>query len=388
MCLVEKFVYFGNSLYSFLNSLYSFSIRLDRYSLHSFLGICLLLVQTEGLAETRIINGTCAADEWPWMAAIVYPNRPAIEGQYCGGALIHPSWILTAAHCTDGEDTNSIAILLGRNTLSDEGTGELIGIKNIVKHPDYDHDPENPAADLALLQLEKPYTQAAVLRVAEAYSDVTEVGKLATVIGWSQTSTKMRDSYADSLQQTAVPIVSNQVCNARRTYDGEVKDTMLCAGFAGGGTDACVGDSGGPFVMETDAGWQQIGIVSWGEGCARPYYYGVYTRVSSYQEFISEHVCEAQDTLPAPQVEVSINGQKATVSWNNVIGADGYQFYYAPYSDSISDVTFDNIHSLDIKNDTDFSAELSSGENFYVAAKAYRGNCYSDYSNIGMVIMP
>jgi secreted trypsin-like serine protease len=350
-------------------------------------GLCLLLMQTGVSAETRIINGTRAiSGNWPWMAAIIYSGHSAANNR-CGGTLIHSSWILTAAHCTDGETINSIKVMLGEHDLRKDEKGELIGIKQIIKHPDYVKS-DNPTADIALLQLEKPYTQSAVLRMAERFSDITQLGAFATVIGWGKTDTNVNTSFSSVLRQAAVPIVSNEVCNAKQSYDGDVKESMLCAGFEEGGTDGCQGDSGGPLVIKTNGVWQQVGIMSWGKGCALPHYYGVYTRVSSFQAFVNKHICEPEDTPPSSQLEVTLNGQNATASWTPITGIDGYQFYYAPYSNPLSDVTLNNIHSINAGTATRFSAQLDSGVSLYVAVRTYRGNCYSDYSNLGTIIVP
>lgn len=347
------------------------------------LSLCLL--QTSYSATPKIIGGERAnSGEWPWQAAIIRRGSDPFNGQFCAGTLIHPSWVLTAGHCAEGETIDSIEILLGQTRLSNVGTGEIIGVKQIIKHPDYESGVGNPGWDIALLQLKKPSSQP-VLRVADPYSGLTTHGTIATVIGWGATRND-NPVYPEYLRQATVPIVSNEVCNAPNSYDGDVKDTMLCAGFAAGGTDACVGDSGGPLVVETNTGWQQVGIVSWGIECALPNFYGVYTRLPLFQDFIAEHVCE--DIPPTPQLEVNIEGQKATASWHPVANAQGYQFYYAPYSNPISKVTLDNIHSFDNSKETQFSANLKRGDNFWVAVRAYQGNCYSNYSNLGEVIMP
>jgi secreted trypsin-like serine protease len=269
------------------------------------LWVFLLFGQTEVSAELRIVNGERATlGNWPWMVAIFHSNSTPINAQFCGGSLIHPSWVLTASHCTDNETVKSIKVVLGRHTLSQNKVGQIIGIKKIIKHPGYNSNPTAPKDDIALLQLEKPYTQAAVLQVANRYSDSLKVGAFATVIGWGKTNPTDNNSYAESLRQTNVPIVANAVCNGPLSYRGDVRDTMFCAGFQDGHTDACVGDSGGPLVIQTETGWQQIGLVSWGESCAQPNFYGVYTRLSSYQDFISQYVCNSESGTSLSQLNV------------------------------------------------------------------------------------
>jgi hypothetical protein len=207
-------------------------------------------------------------------------------------------------------------------------------------------------------------------------------------MGWGSIS-KTGNLYPDELRQTEVPITSNAVCNAPRSYPDKIDDKMLCAGYLQGGKDACVGDSGGPLVVTTSTGWKQVGIVSYGEGCALPNYYGVYTRVSPFQEFIKEHICSTAETLTPPTLKIRVNGLTATASWDKVEGAQGYQFYYAlPFPECLYDEKEPCIYSYDMATNTSLTATLKSGDNYYVAVQAYQGNCYSAYSNIEEVVIP
>lgn len=234
------------------------------------------------LAQERIIGGTQAAeDAWPWMAALVTRGSTPYNGQFCGGALIHANWVLTAAHCLGG----NIDVVLGTNDLTaSASTYERIQVIQQIPHPNYNSDTEDN--DVALLELAQVSAQTPIAwNTDSAYN---AAGLTSTVIGWGNT-VYPGYSYPEMLMQVDVPIVSDAACSA--AYPGEITSNMLCAGYAAGGKDSCQGDSGGPLMVSIGSGsYVQVGVVSWGEGCALAGYYGVYTRVSNYAAWISSYV--------------------------------------------------------------------------------------------------
>ncbi len=233
-------------------------------------------------AQTRIIGGFPAADgAWPWMAALVYQWSDPYNGQFCGGALIHSNWVLTAAHCLGG----NMDVVLGTNDLTaSAGTYERIQVIRQIPHPNYNSDTSDN--DIALLELAQASTQTTIAWNTD--SSYNAAGTNSTVIGWGNTAYPSI-SYPEILMQVDVPLVSNATCGA--AYPGEITSNMLCAGYAEGGKDSCQGDSGGPLMVAVGSGsYVQVGIVSWGEGCALAGYYGVYTRVSNYDAWISAYV--------------------------------------------------------------------------------------------------
>ncbi|MBF0467311.1 MAG: serine protease [Desulfamplus sp.] len=245
--------------------------------------------------ETRIVGGQTVTDpsKYPWMAALVYSNEDDLaRGQFCGGVLIEPFWVLTAAHCVCEDystlplQAHSIDVVLDMlNLNASTDTYERIEVSKIIVHPDYDDILTDN--DFALIQLKTPSTKQPVDFLATSETDfsflklslTSKKNVMATAMGWGSTEPKNR-SYPDQLQEVKLPLVSNEDC-AVFFGDGEITENMLCAGFAEGGKDACLGDSGGPLVTPlTDGGYILTGIVSWGNGCAQPDSYGVYSRIS------------------------------------------------------------------------------------------------------------
>jgi len=243
----------------------------------------------------RIIGGEEASPgAYPWIAALVNADQDAYYGQFCAGTLIHPRWVVTAAHCVKrrcsevDEDVKEIDVMLGVHDLEND-IGERVKVKRIVSHPSYDYYSHN--FDIALLELEKDVSYAA-LPLVDKNADLD--GKDAIIIGWGSIQPCRYDPPA-ALQQVSVPIVSNYKCNeAYNTvcnpflYKYPITEYMMCAGYGDEEKDSCYGDSGGPIMIKEGDTWKLAGIVSWGEGCAQPGLYGVYARISKFVDFINE----------------------------------------------------------------------------------------------------
>lgn len=277
-----------------------------------------LVVTAAGPTVPTIIGGQPAeAGEWPWQAIVM------AGANFCGGTLIHTEWILTAAHCV--YDTNqqpypadALQVSLGDYYLYSRDVSEQqFTVDRVLLHPDlnlttYDND-------IALLHLTTPavinrdVAPIALASNPEVNALVT-TSALAVVTGWG--ATKENAALAPVLREVEVPFVANADC--RQSY-GMLTVNMLCAGYAAGNKDACQGDSGGPLMAPDQTGnWKLVGLVSFGYGCGRPLFYGVYTRVANYMEWIEgitgrletpRGVTEIEATVtptPVPTVTVTV----------------------------------------------------------------------------------
>ncbi|XP_032417691.1 transmembrane protease serine 6 isoform X2 [Xiphophorus hellerii] len=237
--------------------------------------------------STRIVGGSDASEgEWPWQTSL------QVRGTHiCGGALISSQWVASAAHCFYDDSVYSPSVwtvYLGKLLLNRSSSIEEVArVQQIHLHQYYDS--ESHDYDLALLKLDRPayalltgHARPACLPPA---THQLEPGLLCWVTGWGAQQEGGRTN--NVLQKVDVRLVSEEACV--RSYGYLVTPRMLCAGYRSGGKDACQGDSGGPLVCQEPSGrWFLAGVVSWGKGCGRPDYYGVYTRITRLTDWIKQ----------------------------------------------------------------------------------------------------
>jgi secreted trypsin-like serine protease len=294
---------------------------------------------TRGALCGKIVGG-CPADmaNWPGQAAI----RLGVEDEaaafyFCGGTAISDRWVLTAAHClpdyiaslersfpdsTGNQHNGRLQVVLGAQDLRAVEPAQVFNVEKLIIHETYrtaidkalafptqwalDRIPSETGHDIALLRLDRPWGgDLSRLSLSSASDPQTppqiqvRVAGFGTTIFTNPPKVKRYDRIgrpgelhagSATLLETAVATVGTSNC-AQRYSSAAIGNGQICAGLEEGGQDSCQGDSGGPLVAEgEDAEPRQIGIVSWGDECAKKKAYGVYTRVSNFADWIQKHV--------------------------------------------------------------------------------------------------
>ncbi|KAK9695314.1 Trypsin [Popillia japonica] len=228
------------------------------------------------LLDGKIVGGSNAD-------ILDYPYQVSVQEFYlhiCGGSIISTKHIVTAAHCTYETIASYLNIRAG--TAIRNSGGVTIDVSIIYQHPEFSNVTYD--YDIAVLELVSDLTFSDTIIAISLPNENQQLiaGTESVVTGWGATEEDGIGS--NQLLMVEVPLVSATDCQAAYAPNYVITERMLCAGFTEGGKDACEGDSGGPLAIDG----LLIGVVSWGAGCARPDYPGVYANVPNLRSYIAE----------------------------------------------------------------------------------------------------
>ncbi|XP_072353143.1 granzyme K-like [Scyliorhinus torazame] len=241
-----------------------------------FRSVMIIYFLTPGDDCVEIIGGqNVRPHSKPYMASIQLHKR-----HVCGGVLIKPGWVLTAAHCNRKFKQQNITVVVGTDSLSrdKDKSAQRLAVKQKIPHLRFDSKTfEN---DIMLLQLQSEAKLNKFVKVLPLPKNGLDVegGTICTVVGWGRTNVNT-NRLSDNLKEVNVTIINRRKCNSQMYYNNNpvITTNMLCAGDRKGGRDACQGDSGGPLICEN----KLQGIVSFGKKCGLPDKPGIYTRITN-----------------------------------------------------------------------------------------------------------
>ncbi|CAK8676208.1 unnamed protein product [Clavelina lepadiformis] len=325
--------------------------------------------------DPRIIGGNEASrGSWPWQVMLV-----DTEGNFfCGGSLIHHRVVLTAAHCAANDRFSPFRVVLGRHNKVGNYGEELTEVLRIIFHPDYRRT--SLYNDVALVLLNKSIEYSDFIRpVCLSSADIEpSSGTICVVTGWGAIYPNNNLVGSDVLYQARVPLVSLNDCNA--SYSQEINITQVCAGVLGqGGIDSCQGDSGGPLVcLVNENTWFQVGVTSFGNGCASEKFPGVYTRVSWYRNWIMNEIRWVQACTEGESHLESFGNFSSPSHPNNYGNGRFCKWSISAPVGQVIKLLF-NFFTLDHNSNIQLVLTDGVGEHIYIAST--EGSTYTSQSN-------
>lgn len=255
-------------------------------------------------------------EQVPWQALVIVEP----DNRLCGGAILDPGWLVTAAHCVVGFRGDQIDAHVGLTSLSERDPGNQVQIAEVIVHPLW--DPANFRNDIALLRLATPLssTRARAISLPAGLDAATwpSAGTPAVISGWGATDFGGQPS--NQLRAAQVQVLGGPgdgECGRYGTnFDVGVE---ICAGIPTGGIDACQGDSGSPLVIDVAGTPMLAGLTSVGFECARAEYPGIYTRVTSFVPWVQSYLPAAVSAPSVPQevAVAAIADERLVVEWQS-----------------------------------------------------------------------